>query len=286
MLRRLHDGPAPGLRGPEAVPEGSWFCKFCVADGVLQRCRGRRAGDPWRRRAAHAARVVRARAVRRRGGGPSPRGAVGRRAARRPAVAAVPGARLATPRARRSRGADVGLGAAPAPCRGACGMAAPQHREVRFTDGAPARRVGARTRNKHRAFDGTTEGGLRQGDERVYRTAQGDVCGAARRRVSLTGPSGILCDCCGGIVSCSCSSRRTRGRAERRQPYENIYTAEGIRGRQLALLLPELGAEDEDGGDAGEDEGEGCGARGRRRDGRLRARARLSERGGLAPRPS
>ncbi|KFM25801.1 Nucleosome-remodeling factor subunit BPTF [Auxenochlorella protothecoides] len=138
---------------------------------------------------------------------------------------------------------------------------APDHVPGRVRMAAPSRdfRVagarGVRNQNKHRRLFEGGEGALRQGDALSYQTAQGEVLLRGTAVVSAMGPSGILCDCCGAVVSCS-QFEAHAGRAQRRQPYENIYTADGIPLKQLALLLPDLEEGGEDAG-AEDDAGEG-----------------------------
>ncbi|KAK3274771.1 hypothetical protein CYMTET_17056 [Cymbomonas tetramitiformis] len=50
--------------------------------------------------------------------------------------------------------------------------------------------------------------------------------------------SGILCECCNNIISCS-QFEAHAGRGSRRAPYDNIYTADGRTLRKIAALLPD-----------------------------------------------
>ena len=53
------------------------------------------------------------------------------------------------------------------------------------------------------------------------------------------GPSGILCDHCKTVVSCSAFEAHA-GHGQRRNPYDGITTSEGLTLRQIASRLPSL----------------------------------------------
>ncbi|KAL6783931.1 hypothetical protein ACKKBG_A04060 [Auxenochlorella protothecoides x Auxenochlorella symbiontica] len=228
----------------DAVPPGDWLCRLCVADGVILPARGGPGGGGGADAAATPS-----------SSGRRPRAAAGATPQRYDAgQAAAPrgtpsgGRRGRPPKGTGGRGGGV-RPTAPDHVPGRVRMAAPS-RDFRV---AGAR--GVRNQNKHRRLFEGGEGALRQGDALSYQTAQGEVLLRGTAVVSAMGPSGILCDCCGAVVSCS-QFEAHAGRAQRRQPYENIYTADGIPLKQLALLLPDLEEGGEDAG-AEDDAGEG-----------------------------
>lgn len=77
----------------------------------------------------------------------------------------------------------------------------------------------------------------------AYITSQGERLLAGAVRIDPRGGSGILCGCCGAVVSCS-QFEAHAGRGSRRAPYDNIFTAAGISLRRLASLMPAAEAEE------------------------------------------
>lgn len=77
-----------------------------------------------------------------------------------------------------------------------------------------------------------------------YITSQGEelLKGSVRIDATEAGPSGILCDCCNTIISCS-QFEAHAGRGSRRAPYDNIFTAAGVSLRKLAQAMPSYEAE-------------------------------------------
>lgn len=77
-----------------------------------------------------------------------------------------------------------------------------------------------------------------------YITSQGEelLKGSVRIDATEAGPSGILCDCCKTIISCS-QFEAHAGRGSRRAPYDNIFTAAGVSLRKLAQAMPSYEAE-------------------------------------------
>ena len=93
------------------------------------------------------------------------------------------------------------------------------------------------TRNK-RLFEGE-KGGLQNGMRVYYRARSVNVLGGTVV-INPSGSSGILCDCCSSIVSCSQFESHS-GHAQRRQPYEHIWVEEeGLNLKKMAARLPEL----------------------------------------------
>ena len=93
------------------------------------------------------------------------------------------------------------------------------------------------TRNK-RLFEGE-EGGLQNGMRVYYRARSVNVLGGTVV-INPSGSSGILCDCCSSIVSCSQFEAHS-GHSQRRQPYEHIWVEEeGLNLKKMAARLPEL----------------------------------------------
>ena len=117
-------------------------------------------------------------------------------------------------------------------------------------------------RNK-RLFEGV-EGGLKHGDH-VHYITRGATVLSGTAFIDPTGQSGILCNCCSKVVSCS-QFEAHAGHSQRRQPYECIYTDDGRNLKTIAAALPalpeepEIGASDGDGADDGDGEpGQGTG---------------------------
>ena len=114
-----------------------------------------------------------------------------------------------------------------------------------------ARRPGARparSSHKHkRLFDGV-ESGLKDGEPLAYITTQGEKLLDGVAVIDPAGiGSGIRCACCATVISAS-QFEAHAGRAQRRAPYDNIFTAEGITLKAMAALLPDL---EGDGGGGG-----------------------------------
>ncbi len=82
------------------------------------------------------------------------------------------------------------------------------------------------------------------GEPVSYITSQGEelLKGSVRIDATEAGPSGILCACCNGVISCS-QFEAHAGRGSRRAPYDNIFTAAGVSLRKLACLMPASEAE-------------------------------------------
>lgn len=93
------------------------------------------------------------------------------------------------------------------------------------------------TRNK-RLFMGE-KGGLQNGMRVYYRSRSVNMLGGSIV-INASGTSGILCDCCSTVVSCSQFESHS-GHAQRRQPYEHIWVEEeGLNLKKMAARLPEL----------------------------------------------
>lgn len=126
-----------------------------------------------------------------------------------------------------SSGASTGAGAG-------AGSAQPHHHRVHM-GGLSAPSAGGfradreRDCHKHRCL--FEEGGLRDGDRLTYITAQGEEL-----LHGIVQDMGILCQCCGKVVSCS-QFEMHAGRGNRRAPYDNIYTDQGVSLRRLASQL-------------------------------------------------
>lgn len=109
--------------------------------------------------------------------------------------------------------------------------------------GRPVRNL---NRNK-RLFEGE-KGGLISG-MRVFYRARGENIIGGYIVINPSGQSGIRCDCCDRIISCS-QFESHAGHAQRRQPYEHIYVEEeGINLKKIAARLPERS----EGGPGGDD---------------------------------
>lgn len=114
------------------------------------------------------------------------------------------------------------------------------------------RRTGRPLRNLNRnkrLFEGV-EGGLVHGQPLHY-VCRGEKVLSGTVVIDPAGQSGILCDHCKTVVSCS-QFESHAGHAQRRQPYEHIHTAEGINLKAVAARLPEP-----DGQEAWEDDQDG-----------------------------
>lgn len=99
--------------------------------------------------------------------------------------------------------------------------------------GRPMRNL---NRNK-RLFEGE-KGGLISG-MRVHYRARGENIIGGYIVINPSGQSGIRCDCCERIISCS-QFESHAGHAQRRQPYEHIYVEEeGVNLKKIAARLPE-----------------------------------------------
>lgn len=99
--------------------------------------------------------------------------------------------------------------------------------------GRPMRNL---NRNK-RLFEGE-KGGLISG-MRVFYRARGENIIGGYIVINPSGQSGIRCDCCERIISCS-QFESHAGHAQRRQPYEHIYVEEeGVNLKKIAARLPE-----------------------------------------------
>ena len=109
--------------------------------------------------------------------------------------------------------------------------------------GRPVRNL---NRNK-RLFEGE-QGGLISG-MRVHYRARGENIIGGYIVINPSGQSGIRCDCCSKIISCS-QFESHAGHAQRRQPYEHIYVEEeGVNLKKIAARLPERTEGGADGGD-------------------------------------
>lgn len=110
-------------------------------------------------------------------------------------------------------------------------------------------------RNK-RLFEGV-EGGLKHGDHLHYITRGATVL-SGTAVIDLAGQSGILCECCNKIVSCS-QFESHAGHSQRRQPYECIFADDGRNLKTIALALPAPEGLDDDGAEEGAGDGDGDG---------------------------
>ena len=108
---------------------------------------------------------------------------------------------------------------------------------------APERHTGRPVRNLNRnkrLFEGE-EGGLKSGMS-VYYKARGEIILRGHIVINPAGTSGIFCDHCQKIISCS-QFESHAGHAQRRQPYEHIYVEEeGVNLKKIAARLPERSA--------------------------------------------
>ena len=122
----------------------------------------------------------------------------------------------------------------------------------RLTMKAPQRHSGRPVRNLNRnkrLFEGE-EGGLTNG-MRVHYVARSQKILGGYIVINPAGKSGILCDHCQQIISCS-QFESHAGHAQRRQPYEHIYVeSEGVNLKKIAARLPERST----GGDGHDDDG-------------------------------
>ncbi|CAL8466932.1 g6468 [Coccomyxa elongata] len=195
----------PFCIGLEEIPDGEWFCEACVARGVQPR---KPAASPQKPAKSQKFRQ------------PKPAGY--KAAAKQKKVGSV--------------GAGAPKKVAPASAR--VHMAAPA---VRVVSGARRER----NSNKHkRLFLPGEPGSLTDGEPVSYITSQGEelLKGSVRIDATEAGPSGILCDCCNTIISCS-QFEAHAGRGSRRAPYDNIFTAAGVSLRKLAQAMPSYEAE-------------------------------------------
>lgn len=105
---------------------------------------------------------------------------------------------------------------------------------------APERHTGRPVRNLNRnkrLFEGE-EGGLKSGMS-VYYKARGEIILRGHIVINPAGTSGIFCDHCQKIISCS-QFESHAGHAQRRQPYEHIYVEEeGVNLKKIAARLPD-----------------------------------------------
>ncbi|PRW56093.1 Nucleosome-remodeling factor subunit BPTF isoform A [Chlorella sorokiniana] len=97
---------------------------------------------------------------------------------------------------------------------------------------------GARSNKNKRLFEGE-EGALVNGQKLFYRTTQGETLLEGVAVVERGGPSGILCGCCNTLISAS-GFEAHAGRGQRRAPYDNIFTEDGMTLKAMAALLPDL----------------------------------------------
>ncbi|BDA40764.1 probable chromodomain-helicase-DNA-binding protein 4 at N-terminal half [Coccomyxa sp. Obi] len=195
----------PFCIGLEEIPDGEWFCEACVARGVQPR---KPAASPQKPAKQEKFR--------------QPKPAGHKAAAKQKKVG--------------STGAGAPKKVAPASAR--VHMAAPA---VRVVSGARRER----NSNKHkRLFLPGEPGGLTDGEPVSYITSQGEelLKGSVRIDATEAGPSGILCECCNTVISCS-QFEAHAGRGSRRAPYDNIFTAAGVSLRKLAQAMPSYEAE-------------------------------------------
>lgn len=165
----------------------------------------------------------------------------------------------------RSAGGPSGAAARFRPALGP-GQAPPARVHVSAPAAAPATASAAARRdkmhsNKHkRLFMGGEPGALADGEPLFYRVGDGAVLlrGAARvpPRARANAPAGILCECCGTVVSCS-QFESHAGRGARRAPYDNIVNADGLSLRKLASAAPAAPVDDGRPGSGGSSGGGG-----------------------------
>ena len=127
--------------------------------------------------------------------------------------------------------------------RGGGGYRSAGPSRLTYTYGArrTAGRPGGRNMNRHkRLFEGE-EGGLLDGQPVFYRISGGKVILKGVVVINHDGVSGIKCGCCDSIISAS-QFESHAGQAQRRQPYEHIYTESegGVNLKAVAALLPDL----------------------------------------------
>ncbi|KAL0036052.1 hypothetical protein WJX79_000012 [Trebouxia sp. C0005] len=113
------------------------------------------------------------------------------------------------------------------------------HMAVPVSGMTPARRE--RNGNKHKRLFMGGPGGLTHGEPVEYRTVQQGLLlkGEVHIKPGVDAMTGILCQCCHSVVSCS-KFEAHAGQGSRRAPYDNIFTAEGITLRARAAMLPPL----------------------------------------------
>jgi hypothetical protein len=222
------------------VPQGQWHCPTCIAEQ-------RKLMAMYSARAASGAG----------GSGSSTRGR-GRGRGRRGRPPGDGGSRGSRGRGRGSRGGGFGSGAsfglggfAGGGSGGRVHMMAPS--AMRRNANRPTRNL---NRNK-RLFE-AGEGGLENGEPLHYMN-RGNVVLSGTAVINPSGQSGILCDCCKKVLSCS-QFESHAGHSQRRQPYECIFTDDGRNLKAIAAALP---APEVDGngnagpGDDDDDEGTG-----------------------------
>lgn len=206
----------PACCGLDAPPSGDWFCPLCVAQGITTKPQPL----PLQPKQVTALKPLKAsksrpgsssklsKAARESGGGPS---------------ASQGGTPAVAPKAGGGGGTGRVHMAAPT---------APRAPRLGRTGGGP------RSNKNKRLFEGE-EGALVNGQKLFYRTTQGETLLEGMAVVERGGPSGILCGCCNTLISAS-GFEAHAGRGQRRAPYDNIFTEDGMTLKAMAALLPDL----------------------------------------------
>lgn len=223
------------------VPTGQWYCPACIADFQRKAMFNSRAGGTSISRG-------RGRGRGKRGRPPADGGRGGTRGRGRGSRAGGGG----------FDGVSFGLGGfAGSGAGGRVHMMAPS--AMRRNANRPTRNL---NRNK-RLFE-VGEGGLQHGEALRYMN-RGSVVLSGTAVLNPSGQSGILCECCSKVLSCS-QFESHAGHSQRRQPYECIFTDDGRNLKAIAAALPtpemdetaDLGIDDNDEG-TGVEPGPGAG---------------------------
>jgi len=93
-----------------------------------------------------------------------------------------------------------------------------------------------RNLNRNRRLFEVGEGGLQNGEALHYMN-RGSIVLSGSAVLNPAGQSGILCNCCSKVLSCS-QFESHAGHSQRRQPYECIFTDDGRNLKTIAAALP------------------------------------------------
>lgn len=113
-----------------------------------------------------------------------------------------------------------------------------------------------RNLNRNKRLFEAGEGGLQNGDALHYMN-RGSIVLSGTAVINSAGQSGILCNCCSKVLSCS-QFESHAGHSQRRQPYECIFTDDGRNLKAIAAALPTPEADETDNLEL-DDDGEGIG---------------------------
>lgn len=206
----------------ESLPQGDWFCPVCTKAGITQKpepmlpLQPKQVGSLKPPKASGKTR-------------PGSSSKLSKKAAGLEAGGGEGGSQGSAPPPPSKRPPPSGGGGT-----GRVHMAAPMApRAPRL--GRPG--AGRSNKNK-RLFEGE-EGALANGQKLFYRTTQGETLLEGVAVVEHGGPSGILCGCCNTLISAS-GFEAHAGRGQRRAPYDNIFTEDGLTLKAMAALLPDL----------------------------------------------